>query len=563
MYAESENVLRPAAEQTHALITAAELKAAINDGRELAILDVREQGAFALQHLLFASVLPLGRIELLVDRLVPNRSARIVLTDLDESLAPLAASKLRQLGYREVAVLQGGTQGWAQAGFEVFSGTNVPSKALGEVVEHQLGTPHISASELKALVDRGDDVVVVDSRPFDEFQRMSIPGAVDCPGAELVYRIQGIAPDPQTLVVVNCAGRTRSIVGAQTLIDAGIPNRVVSLKDGTMAWLLAGFALDSGKTNLAGLPDAKEAVLVRDYADSLARRAGVVYLDDQQLAAFEAEQASHTLYKFDVRSPDEYAAGHLPGWRSAPGGQLVQALDEYVGVRRSRIVLADWDGVRAVTAAAWLIRLGGYEVYLYRPDFHSNSSAASSSVLESGAEPLRVLRIAGERAPWIEPTTLQRLLAQGSVLVFDVDSSLAYRSRHLPGAYFATPEKLRSAIDELARPGQQIAITSQDGVLAQAVATQLRSSGVAEVHALLGGTARWLALGLPAEAGDERNLSGEDDAWYGPYAYPTKAERERRMNDYLAWEIGLVEQLRRDGDSISRPLFAEQGENHD
>ena len=368
MYAESENLLRPAAEQAHALITAADLKAAINDGRELAILDVREQGAFALQHLLFASVLPLGRIELLVDRLVPNRSARIVLTDLDESLAPLAASKLRQLGYRDVAVLQGGTQGWAQAGFEVFSGTNVPSKALGEVVEHQLGTPHISARELKALIDRGDNVQVIDSRPFDEFQRMSIPGAVDCPGAELVYRIQGIAPDPQTLVVVNCAGRTRSIVGAQTLIDAGIPNRVVSLKDGTMAWLLAGLALDSGKTNLAGLPDAKEAALVRDYADTVARRAGVVYLDDQQLAAFEAEQASHTLYKFDVRSPDEYAAGHLPGWRSAPGGQLVQVLDEYVGVRRSRIVLADWDGVRAVTAAAWLIRLGGYEVYLYRPD---------------------------------------------------------------------------------------------------------------------------------------------------------------------------------------------------
>ena len=183
--------------------------------------------------------------------------------------------------------------------------------------------------------------------------------------------------------------------------------------------------------------------------------------------------------------------------------------------------------------------------------------------MESGAEPLRVLQLAGQRAPWIEPTTLQRLLAQGRALVFDVDSSLDYRSRHLPGAYFATPEKARAAIEQLAQPGQQIAITSQDGVLAQAVATQLRSSGVVEVHALLGGTARWLALGLPVEAGDERNLSGEDDRWYGPYAYPTKEERERRMNDYLAWEIGLVEQLHRDGDSRIRSHFAEQGAPHD
>ena len=71
-------------------------------------------------------------------------------------------------------------------------------------------------------------MVVVDSRPFDEFQRVSIPGATNVPGAELVLRIHDIAPSPDTLVVVNCAGRTRSIIGAQSLINAGLPNKVMS-----------------------------------------------------------------------------------------------------------------------------------------------------------------------------------------------------------------------------------------------------------------------------------------------------------------------------------------------
>src|SRR3954468_7316465 len=78
-------------------------------------------------------------------------------------------------------------------------------------------------------------MVVLDSRPFDEYQRVSIPTAVNVPGAELALRIHDLAPSPQTLVVVNCAGRTRSIIGAQSLINAGVPNKVVALRNGTWA----------------------------------------------------------------------------------------------------------------------------------------------------------------------------------------------------------------------------------------------------------------------------------------------------------------------------------------
>ena len=133
----------------------------------------------------------------------------------------------------------------------MFSGVNVPSKAFGEFVEHESGTPSISADELHALMQSGTDMVVLDSRPYDEYSRVSIPTGVNVPGAELVLRIHDIAPKPETLVVVNCAGRTRSIIGAQSLINAGFPNKVVALRNGTMGWNLAGFTPDSGKDNRA------------------------------------------------------------------------------------------------------------------------------------------------------------------------------------------------------------------------------------------------------------------------------------------------------------------------
>ncbi|WP_454733408.1 MULTISPECIES: rhodanese-like domain-containing protein [Cupriavidus] len=534
-----------AARADHPRVSPAALKDAIAGGGELAVLDAREEGAFSRAHLLFAVPAPLGRLETVIDRLVPRRNTRIVVTDLAEDLAHAAAGKLLRFGYTDVSVLAGGTRAWQAAGYEVFSGTNVPSKAFGEVIEHELHTPWITAEALRLHQQRGDNVVVVDSRPFSEFQNMSIPGAVDCPGAELVYRIGEIAPDPDTLVVVNCAGRTRSIVGAQTLINAGIPNRVVSLKDGTMAWLLAGYALDHGQTRFAPQPGDAAQATARERAARVAGRAGVRHIDAAQLAAFEQQAHERTLYRFDVRSPEEYAAGHLPGWRSAPGGQLVQATDAYAGTRRARIVLADWDGVRAQTTAAWLAQFSGHEVFLFRAD--------PRAAREAGPEPVRVLRTSATEAPWIEAASLSALQARGGVTVADVDSSLAFRRGHIPGAWFATPEKAALVLDH-AGPADVIVVTSADGVLAQVVAAALRHASARDVRALLGGNARWQALGLPAEAAPAgsaaaaRVLTGDEDAWYSAYAYEDEGRRKAEMHAYLNWEIGLVDQLGRDGD---------------
>ncbi|WP_445289251.1 rhodanese-like domain-containing protein [Variovorax atrisoli] len=522
----------------HPAITPQALKAALSDGEEVALLDVRETGVFVRSHILLAASAPLWRLEVLIDRFVPRRSTRIVLADADESLAHQAAAKLVRLGWRNVSVLAGGTQGWASAGYELFSGSNVPSKAFGEVIEHKKHTPWISVDELHQRVERGDDIVVVDSRTPEEFADFSLPFAHSLPGAELVYRIQELAPRPETLVVVNCAGRTRSIVGAQTLIDAGIPNPVVSLKDGTMAWLLAGRKLSHGRAAPLPEPGERARLEARARAEDVAARAGVRRIDAATLARFEAESDERSLYRFDVRTRQEYEAGHLEGWRWAPGGQLVQATDEYVGTRRARVVLADWDGVRALTTGAWLAQLGGHEVFVLSPP--------ALPVLVLGPEPVRVLPLRAG-APEIALREAAAALDAGTAVVFDVERRSAYERRHVAGARFSVPDRLQEFVADLPA-SQRIVITSSDGVLARIVAAELGARIGREVHALAGGTQAWTAARLPTAAGPEGVLTGDDDHWYSPYAHADLARRDAGFKEYLDWEIGLVAQLEREGD---------------
>ena len=336
------------------------IAAAVPGGRRIAIVDAREEGSFHERHLLMASCLPLSRLELMAPGLLPRRSAPIVVCDArGEGLAERAAARLIEGGYTDVSVLAGGVAAWEAAGFPVYSGVHVPSKAFAEVVEHECGTPWISAEELAKRQKSTEPMVIFDSRSYEEYHSNSIPGAISVPGAELVYRFQEMVPSPDTFVVVNCGGRTRSIIGAQSLIDAGVPNRVVSLKDGTMAWHLAGLGVVAGATGRAPEVSAEGVAAARQRAEAVASRYGVPVIDRAKLAEWQREADRRTLYVLDVRDPAEYRAGHLPGAVMIPGGQLVQETDSWLGVWGARVVLVDDTGVRARMTASWLSAWAG------------------------------------------------------------------------------------------------------------------------------------------------------------------------------------------------------------
>jgi rhodanese-related sulfurtransferase len=372
-------------------------------------------------------------------------------------------------------------------------------------------------------------MVILDSRPFTEYHRMSIPAGVDVPGAELAYRVHDIAPSPETLVVVNCAGRTRSIIGAQSLINAGIPNKVMALRNGTMGWELAGYEPERGMERRALEISADGLAKAKGAAESVARRFGVRTIDAATLERWRGEDGERSLYVFDVRNPEEYEAGHMPGSISAPGGQLVQATDKYAATRNARLVLVDDTGVRATMTASWLIQMGWHDAVVLEGGLESGDLTAGS----------HAANILGEaNAGSVTPEVLEDWLTAGEATVIDLGPSLGYRSGHIPGAWFAVRSRLATALERVPKTANLV-FTSEDGILARLGAAE--TGGVY----LEGGTASWVASGRALADGEENMADTADDMWLRPY--DRVGGVEEAMNEYLAWEINLVDQIERDG----------------
>jgi len=504
---------------------------------ELALVDAREVGTFHDSHIFYASCCALSRLEHLAPRLVPRRSAPVVVCDAGAGEAERAAARLRYFGYSDVSVLEGGIDAWAAAGFTLVSGVNVPSKAFGEVVEHELSTPSVSADELHAMLAAGDDVVILDSRPTPEFTNFSIPGGLCCPGAELAYRVHDAAPSPETTIVVNCAGRTRSIIGAQSIINAGVPNRVVSLRDGTMAWHLAGLTLAKGATEHAARPSAAGLEKARAAAVRVAERFNVRAIDGATLDRWRAEADTRSLFVFDVRTREEYEAGHLPDARWIAGGQLVQTTDEEVGTLRSRIVVVDDDGVRATMTASWLVQMGWRDAVVL-------DGGIEGHALEQGMPARPVLGLEEAQVEGITPEALAAALARGEAEVVDVSLSRAYRSGHLPGAHHGIRARLGRNLANRPRD-RLLAITADDAALARLAAADLTERPGAPVRCLDGGNDGWTAAGYPLTTADPAFLDEPDDVRVS--VNEAEEGMEKAMNDYLTWEIGLVDDVARDG----------------
>jgi len=221
-------------------IEAQTLKQWLHDGQEIALLDVREHGQYGEEHLFYVTSTPYSKLEAETLRLVPRKDVRLVLVGDDENhLTRRAARRLAGLGYTQLHFLAGGHTAWKHAGYQVFAGVNLPSKAFGELAEHAFGTPRITAKELNEKIQAQEDLIILDGRPFAEYRKMSIPTATSCPNGELALRIDSLVSRSETTIVVNCAGRTRSIIGAQTLINLGIKNKILALENGTQGWFLA------------------------------------------------------------------------------------------------------------------------------------------------------------------------------------------------------------------------------------------------------------------------------------------------------------------------------------
>jgi rhodanese-related sulfurtransferase len=341
--------------------------------------------------------------------------------------------------------------------------------------------------------------------------------------------------NPKTRIIVNCAGRTRSILGAQTLINFGVPNPVYALENGTQGWFLSDLKLEYGSTRRypekideSALPTQQAA------AKKLMERFGIKTVAAKDVEVW-LKETNRTTYLCDVRTPEEFKSGSIPGALHAPGGQLIQATDQWVGVRNARIVLIDGgENVRAPAVASWLKQLG-----------------CDAYVLRGGVKPgLKGMPAAKPGLPalaTVSAADLKRALDTGTCTVFDLGGSMTFRKAHVPGSRWSIRPRLASD----ARNAKSVVIlVADDADVARLAATDLAETGVKDARMLDGGLAAWTRAGYATEAtpGSPPDAECIDHLFF---VHDRHAGNREAMKQYLAWETGLIAQL----DAQDKALF--------
>jgi rhodanese-related sulfurtransferase len=289
---------------------------------------------------------------------------------------------------------------------------------------------------------------------------------------------------------------------------------------------LAGFELERG-SEPQELPQLDETALgaSRDRATELTSQFEIARIDRETLASWQTDH-SRTLYLFDVRTAMEFAKSHVAGATHAPGGQLVQATDQWVAVRGARIVLSDDTGLRAANTALWL-RGMGHDVFVLDEDA---SACVPTAEPPSAAIPAEL--------PTVSPEALTDRLANGAVLL-DLSPGIAYREAHIEGAIWA----IRPRLDSLTIPANtDIIFVCRNPGIAELAAIDLRESGLERLARLDGTSSEWHVAGLTVVASPDQ--PNEDDCidflFFVHSRHDGDLDAARR---YLEGEVNLLRQV--------------------
>jgi rhodanese-related sulfurtransferase len=506
-------------------ITAEQAKALVHDAtREVAFLDLREHGQYGEGHPFLAVPCPFSRLEERVSKLVPRRAVPLILLDEGDRTSERAAKLLTALGYSNISWIDGGAQAWQRAGFTLFKGVNLPSKTLGELLEHEWHVPRIGIEDFAVLSEDGQPFHLFDGRPASEHRKMRIPGSVSLPNAELPHRFEEAVPETHVPVIIHCAGRTRSIIGAAGLALAGIANPVLALENGTQGWALSERRLErSASPQPLPALDAAALQLSASRARTLMEERNIPAINLERVAELQADP-SRTLYILDVRSAEEFAAGSIAGAIHAPAVQLVQATDEWIGVRRARLVLVDDTGLRGAITAVFL-RMLGYEVFVL----------ASAPLEEANVREAKNIQVP---LPIVDAQQAATMAANGSAQLLDLRPSTDYRAGHLEGARWVVRPRVPVMQLELDKPCLLIGPHE----LVDPVARDLADMGARDIRRVGGNLDDWRSQGLTVLATPNQPSDAEaiDFLFFVHDRHDGNLEAARR---YLAWETGLLKQL--------------------
>lgn len=521
-------------------IDASVLNDALSDGDEIALLDVREAGAFSYEHLWLASPLPYSNLELKIRRFIPRLDTRIVLCDDGDGLAEQAVTNLDSMGYTSLRVLRQGIEGWKNAGYAVIDGNYVIAHTFGYFIEEHYGTPVIDASELQSRLDNNESLIIIDTRSEQDYRNASIAGSISVPVAEVARRIPDLVGDSDTTVVVHCAGITRAALGAEALINSGIKNPVVSLIDGTRGWDLVDGELVSNQPIEAVIPSEKATAFCVAAAKKFASLYQLEYIRIDQLNDWLKNNPDRTSYKIDIRSEQEYRRGHYPQTIWIPGGELVGMTIDHLATQHARICLfADQDCARAEITAFWMQQQNWTDVVIVSDWIDADS-------MVTGPEPEQRPEFDRLAADFVTAEDCYSLMSSGKCLLLDFTKSLNYQRAHIPSSKWASRAQLFQQVDNL-ETDLEIICTSEDDIIAILAASDLRRLSGRPIKILRGGNNAWIAAGYELTSGAEQMLGTIDDV--DKLAPPIDPDRSRIIEWHqqgILWRHGLYEKFKKD-----------------
>jgi rhodanese-related sulfurtransferase len=518
-----------------ALISCREVAELMTSDRSFAVFDVRERGEYNECQIPGTTSLPRSQIEFRIQSLVPDLKIPLIVYDAEDGRAPLVAKTLNDLGYSEVSILDGGLTAWRNERRPTVGGVNVPSKAFGEKVHHERNIPDVTPEELKALRESGADLLILDVRTPEEYGRFCIPGGVSVPGGDLILWADELKQKRDATVVINCAGRTRSIVGTAALRRLGLTN-VRALKNGTMGWVLAGLELETKPARSAPAAPSGSRQRATALAAQIAAEEKIATISAPQLADALASMNKGVTYLIDARSEPEFEAGHILGSINIPGGQAVQRADDFVAVRNAQIIFISSESARAVMAAYWYRQMGFPHVSVLQGGLRAwseNGHLLARGVLSD--EPLG-FAAAQQSAIFVDAQTLAEQIKSSSALILDVGTSLEFESAHVLGAKWISRGWIELKLPEqYSDRGQAIVVSCADGRQSVFAARALGGLGYQDVRVLAGGVQAWRAAGLKTETGRDRCLVQPNDVVLSPSIRGSKEDMQR----YLDWELKL------------------------
>jgi len=500
-----------------------------------AFFDIRERGEYNLGHIPGSTSLPRRDIEFRLSRLLPAPTVPVIVIGDGGAREERAAASLSSAGCNDIAILEGGFAAWVKASYAAASGVNVPSKAFGEKIHGERRVPETTPQELAESIRRGEKPLILDVRTPEEYARFCIPGGVNVPGGDLVLWAEYLKSSTVP-VIVNCAGRTRSIIGTEALRRLGVKD-VRALRNGTMGWVLADYDLERPqRSSRAPAPSSRAAA--ERLASRIAEEEKIVFISVAQLEDVLSAEKTTTVYAIDVRSFDEYLSGHIPGFFHVPGGQAVQCADDHVADRDAQIIFACDRTARAVMAAYWYGKMGFRNVFVLEGG--TDAWAASGRSIEVGRPRERVFGLdeARARATFVSSGALASLVEQNTdLVVLDVGLSTEYQSAHVPGAVWLS----RGWLEELVPkhyPERRLpmVVSAADERQAIFAAAALSEMDYENARVLAGGTGAWIAEGKPVETGLTKALTEANDVVLSASVTGDKDAMRR----YLDWEVKLT-----------------------